>query len=226
MRDSGTKRPPKSPKRPSSSGRAMRLSPLIRPSSRRAPRRRGRRPPARPGRHFRVGPPGVADEVPQQQRVLAARRRLHPGGHVDPGRAQAGHRRPDVVRSQPAAHDQAVVVGHPLGQPPVEHLPRARVFPVHHEEVGAELLEASDRPLARPEHLDHGAHPGAHPFGLLGGLLAVQLGRTQAGRVHGLDHPLRRLVAKHPHGQDVLGQPLGDVAGEVDRDLPRARGRT
>ena len=116
------------------------------------------------------------------------------------------------------------MVGHTLGQPPVEHLTRARVVPVDQEVVGAELVEAGNGAFAGPEGLDHRRHPLAHPGGLLGRLVAVQLRRVQTGHVNGLGHPLGCFVPEDPDRQDVLGESLGDVPGQLHRHLPGRRG--
>ena len=131
------------------------------------------------------------------------------------------HRLGHVVGAQSARDDQAVVVRHALGQAPVEDLARPRVLAVHEQEVRAELLEAHDGAIPRRERLDHGGHAGADPLRLLGGLVPVHLGGAQSRHPDGFHDPLRRLVAEDADGQHVLGQPLGDVPGQVHRDLPR-----
>ena len=200
------------------------LSSLTRPSSRRAPR-----PWRRSSRGSRVarpadGLPRVGDELTEKQRVLAARRGLHPGRDVDAARAQVRHGLGHVVGAQAARDDEAMVVGHALGQPPVEHLARTRVRPVDEKEVRAEVLEARNGGITGREGLDDGADPGPYPLRLLGGLVPVQLRRTQTGQADGLDDTLRRLVTEHAHRQHVLGQTLGDVPGQLDRDLAGRRG--
>ena len=116
------------------------------------------------------------------------------------------------------------MVGHALGQSPVEDLARPGIVAVHHEEVGSELLEAPDARLPRVERLDHHRHPRSHPLRLLGRLVPVQLRRAQTGDPYRLDHPLRRLVTEDADGEDVLGQPLRDVARELHGHLARRRG--
>ena len=67
-------------------------------------------------------------------------------------------------------------------------------------------------------------HAGPHPLRLLGRLVPVHLRRAQTGDADGLDDALRRLVPEHADGQHVLGQALGDVPGQLHRDLARRRG--
>ena len=225
MSDSGTKRPPNSPNRPSGPGRSMRLDLASRrPSSRRAPPRLRRRHRVAPAvstsarRAFvmksRISSgslrPG-ADSTPVETSTPA-------GPQVGDGlapRCRGAGRRETIRRwwsTTPSARRQS------------KTWPEPGLSPSTMQVVRAELLEAGDGALAGAEGLDHQRHPGADPLRVLGRLVPVQLRGAQPGGVHGLDHPLRRLVAEHPDGQDVLGQALGDVAGELDGDLPRRRG--
>ena len=66
--------------------------------------------------------------------------------------------------------------------------------------------------------------PGPDPGRVLRRLVPVELGGTQAGALHLLHHTLRRLVPEDPDGQDLRRQALGDVAGQLHRDLPRRGG--
>ena len=74
------------------------------------------------------------------------------------------------------------------------------------------------------KRLDHRVDAGPHPLRLLRRLVPVHLRRAQTGDPDGLDDALRCLVAEHADGEDVLGQPLRDVTGELHRDLPRRGG--
>ena len=148
-----------------------------------------------------------------------------PVDDVDAAGTQVGDRLGHVVGAQASRDDEAMVVGHPFGQPPVEDLPRAGVGSVDEEEVGAEVLEAPDGRITGRERLDHRPDAGAHPLRLLGGLVAVQLRRTQAGDADDLDDPLRSLVTEHADRQHVLGQAFGDVAGQLHRRPVGATGR-
>src|SRR5690606_16060356 len=121
---SGTNSPPNSPKRPSGPGSpitgAVVVSLMVgsrsgggRPAGRRG--RVGRSQPlvehpvegavvgVAPGRaRWRLGGPGGLDERPDLAGVLAPRRRLDAGGHVDAPRAHDAHRVTDVLRRQAA----------------------------------------------------------------------------------------------------------------------------
>ncbi len=148
-----------------------------------------------------------------------------PGGHVHPGGTQVRHRLGDVLGPQAARQTiRRWWSATPSASRQSKTWPDPGLSPSTRQEVGAELLEAPDGALAGLERLDHRGHPCPHPLRLLGRLVPVQLGRAQPGDAHRLHDALGRLVAEDAHRQHVLGEPLGDVARQVHRDLPR-RGR-
>src|SRR5436305_298915 len=68
----------------------------------------------------RLRPPRRGDEGPQLAGILAPRRRLDPGGHVDAPGVHLVDRLADVLGRQPAGQQEPGAVGHPFGQSPVE----------------------------------------------------------------------------------------------------------
>ena len=151
-------------------------------------RRSGRRGPAAPsGRRRSLVPPvvgllgrSVVHDVPGDDLGVGLPRPLTMKSRTSSGSLRPGADSTPVDTSTPAGRRfatawatlsgrsppetiEAVVVRHPLRQPPVEDLARPGVFAVDEQVVGAELLEAADGALAGAEGLDHRGDRGRAP---------------------------------------------------------------
>ena len=107
----------------------------------------------------------------------------------------------------------------PSANAPVEDLTGAGILAVDQQEVGPEIGKAVNGAVPGGEGLDDGVQAGPDPGRFLRRLVAVELRRAQSGGLDRLDHPLGGLVAEHADGQNLRRQPLGDVTGQLDRDL-------
>ena len=162
----------------------------------------------RPGARRRAR--GV-DEALQLARVLAARGRLDPRADVDTPRPDLGDRIRDVVVVQTAGEQQPDPTGRTFGERPVEDASRARFGVVDEHDVGGAVRRGRERRIPGRERLDHERNPLTDPPDLGDRLTAVQLGPSQAGRVHDLGDSLGPFVAEHPDGDRLEREPLDDV---------------
>ena len=153
--------------------------------------------------------------------------RSTPRRHVDAPRLDGLDGVGDVVGVEAAGEDQPHPLGHLAGQRPVEDLARTRASAAS-SRIRSVASDAGVGDLRRAGRvgLDDPAHRPGDLGDDVGGLVAVELGRLDAGPVDELDDPLRVLVAEHADGEDLRRQPAGDVVGLLRRRSGAATGRT
>ena len=152
------------------------------------------------------GGPRILDEPLHGERVLAARRALDAGCHVDAPRLHLVDRRGHVLGGQSPGQDQLHAVGRVADERPVEDLAGTGFGSVDHHHVGAVPIGTGQVRVACAERLDDPAELLADLDALLGRLVTVQLHRLHARLVGQRRRPVRATRCGTP-------RPSGSPAG-------------